>query len=96
MPLSLTILTSAFPAERRGAVVGIWGAIGGLTVASGPVMGGGITQGVDWRWIIWVNAPIGLIAAALSCLRLSESRAIGSRLELPGLALVSAAAISLV
>src|SRR5580693_7746366 len=51
MPLSLTILTSAFPVEKRGAVVGIWGGIAGLAVAAGPLIGGGITQGLDWHWI---------------------------------------------
>ncbi len=96
MPLSLTILTSAFPAERRGTVVGIWGAIGGLAVASGPVIGGAITQGIDWHWIFWVNVPIGLVAVALSRLRLPETRIGDAGLDLPGVALVTAAAISLV
>jgi EmrB/QacA subfamily drug resistance transporter len=96
MPLSLTILTSAFPPERRGAVVGMWGAIGGLAVASGPVIGGAITQGIDWHWIFWVNVPIAAAAIVLSRLRLPETRAGAPRLDLPGLALVPAAAISLV
>src|SRR5258706_5897126 len=47
MPLSLTILTAAFPPERRGAIVGLWGGIGGLAVAAGPLVGGGITQWLD-------------------------------------------------
>src|SRR5207302_5086013 len=51
MPLSLTILTTAFPPERRGAVVGIWGGIAGLAVASGPLVGGAVTQGFDWHWV---------------------------------------------
>jgi EmrB/QacA subfamily drug resistance transporter len=96
MPLSLTILTSAFPPERRGAVVGIWGAIGGLAVASGPVIGGAITQGIDWQWIFWVNVPIGTAAMALARLRLPETRAGAAEPDVPGLALVTAAAISLV
>jgi MFS family permease len=57
MPLSLTILTSAFPIEKRGAVVGIWGGIAGVAVAAGPLIGGGITQGLNWHWIFWVNVP---------------------------------------
>jgi EmrB/QacA subfamily drug resistance transporter len=96
MPLSLTILTSAFPPERRGAVVGIWGAIGGMAIASGPVIGGAITQGIDWHWIFWVNVPIGLAAFGLSRRHLIETRGPGSRLDLPGLVLVTAAAIALV
>jgi MFS family permease len=96
MPLSLTILSAAFPAERRGAVVGIWGAIGGLAVASGPVIGGAITQGIDWHWIFWVNVPIGLAAIALARVRLDESYGPPSRVDLLGLGLVTAAALSLV
>jgi EmrB/QacA subfamily drug resistance transporter len=96
MPLSLTLLTAAFPPERRGAVVGIWGAIGGLAIAAGPVVGGAITQGIDWHWIFWVNVPIGLLAAVLSAHRLTESRGPASRLDLPGLGLVTAASVTLV
>ena len=48
-PLSLTILASAFPAERRGAIVGIMGAIGGLAIAGGPLVGGAVVQGLDWH-----------------------------------------------
>jgi EmrB/QacA subfamily drug resistance transporter len=96
MPLSLTILTAAFPPERRGAVVGIWGGVAGLGVASGPVIGGAITQGVDWHWIFWVNVPIGVATALLSRARLAESRGPRVRLDLPGLVLLSSGAIALV
>jgi EmrB/QacA subfamily drug resistance transporter len=96
MPLSLTILTAAFPAERRGAVVGMWGAIGGLAVASGPVIGGAITQGIDWHWIFWVNVPIGCVALALTRLRIDETYGPRQPLDLTGLVLVTAAAVGLV
>ena len=96
MPLSLTILTAAFPAEQRGAVVGIWGAISGLAIASGPVIGGAITQGLDWHWIFWVNVPVGLATVILSRRRLAETHGPTARLDLPGLGLVTAGAISLV
>src|SRR5215472_10220519 len=59
-PLSLTILTAAFPAERRGAVVGIWGGVAGLATATGPLVGGAVIEGLSWHWIFWVNVPIGL------------------------------------
>jgi len=49
MPLSLTILVSAFGPKRRAAIVGIWGGIGGLAIASGPLVGGAVTQGLDWH-----------------------------------------------
>jgi EmrB/QacA subfamily drug resistance transporter len=96
MTLSLTILTSSFPLERRGAIVGLWGAIGGLAVAGGPVIGGAITDGLDWHWIFWVNVPIGIVTIALTQTRLRESRGNEDRLDLPGLALAAAAATSLV
>ncbi len=96
MPLSLTLLTAAFPSERRGAVVGVWGGIAGLAVASGPLVGGAVTQGLDWQWVFWVNVPIGLVAAILSALRLAESRGAATRLDLPGAGLAAGAAVGLV
>jgi EmrB/QacA subfamily drug resistance transporter len=90
MPLGLTLLTSAFPAERRGAVVGIWGGVAGLAVASGPLIGGAVTQGLNWHWIFWVNVPVGVLAATGSRLRLTESRGPATRLDLPALVLVAA------
>jgi EmrB/QacA subfamily drug resistance transporter len=89
MPLSLTILTSAFPAEKRGAVVGIWGSIAGLAVAAGPLIGGGLTQGLSWHWIFWVNVPIGVSAIVGAALLLPESFGPRARLDVPALALVS-------
>ena len=94
-PLSLTILTSAFPADRRGAIVGAWGGIGGLAVAIGPMIGGAVTQGLSWHWIFWVNVPIGIAAAALATVKLPESRGAQSKLDVPGMLLVSAGAVSI-
>ncbi|MGH2485340.1 MAG: MFS transporter, partial [Ktedonobacterales bacterium] len=96
MPLSLTILTGAFPRERRGTIVGLWGGIGGLAVAAGPLVGGAIAQGLDWHWIFWVNVPIGLAATVLSVVFLSESHGPATRLDLPAVALVSGGALGLV
>ena len=67
-PLALTILASAFPASRRGAIVGIWGGLGGLAVAGGPLVGGAVVQGLDWHWVFWINVPIGALAASGSLL----------------------------
>ena len=89
MPLGLTLLTSAFPAERRGAVVGIWGGVAGLAVASGPLVGGAVTQDLNWHWIFWVNVPIGILAIAGSRLRLADSRGPSSHLDLPALVLIA-------
>ena len=96
MPLSLTILTSAFGPERRGAIVGIWGGIGGLAVATGPLVGGAITQGFNWHWIFWVNAPIGVAAVLLSMLRLPETKGPATRLDVVAAALVGLGAMFVV
>src|SRR5947209_1084910 len=96
MPLSLTILVSAFGPTRRAAVVGIWGGIGGLAIASGPLVGGAVTQGLDWHWIFWVNVPIGLIATLFSRVQLAESHGPATRLDLPAATLASAGAIAIV
>lgn len=92
-PLSLTILTSAFPPARRGAVVGIWGGIGGLAIAGGPLVGGAVVQGLSWHWIFWLNVPIGLAAAVCSAAWLPESRGSSRRLDLPAVPLVAGGAV---
>src|SRR3954453_20716740 len=89
MPLTLTILSAAVPAERRGLALGAWGGIGGLAVAIGPLVGGAVVSGVSWHWIFWLNVPIGLVLAPLAFLRLNESHGPSGKLDLPGLALVS-------
>src|SRR5881296_779868 len=73
MPLTLTILSAAVPANRRALALGIWGGIGGLAIAIGPLVGGAIVSGISWHWIFWLNVPIGLVLAPLALLRLNES-----------------------
>ncbi|MFD9728118.1 DHA2 family efflux MFS transporter permease subunit [Streptomyces sp. NPDC059072] len=89
MPLTLTLLTAAVPAARRGMALGIYGAVTGLAVASGPLIGGSLTEHISWQWIFWLNVPIGLALIPLGRLRLAESTAPGSRLDVPGTLLVS-------
>src|SRR6266581_3570013 len=96
LPLSLTILTAAFPAERRGAIIGIYGGLAGLAVAIGPLVGGAVTEGLDWHWIFWVNVPIGIAASLLSRRLLPESHGAPARLDLPGVAFVSVGVVCLV
>jgi EmrB/QacA subfamily drug resistance transporter len=96
MPLSLTILTSAFGPDRRATIVGLWGGIGGLAVAAGPLVGGAITQGVSWHWIFWVNVPIGIAAVLLSLVQLPESKGPATRLDPLAAALVGVGAMLLV
>jgi len=89
MPLGMTLLTSAFPVERRGAILGIWQGIAGLAVASGPLVGGALTQGASWHWIFWINVPVGVLAAIGARLHLKESYGARQPLDLPALALVT-------
>jgi EmrB/QacA subfamily drug resistance transporter len=96
MPLGLALLSAAFPPERRGAAIGIYSAITGLAVASGPFVGGAVVQGLDWEWIFWLNVPIGLLAIPLVLTRIDESFGKDTALDIPGLALVSGAALGIV
>ncbi|MFE1026825.1 MFS transporter [Streptomyces sp. NPDC058818] len=89
MPLTLTLLTAAVPAERRGMAYGIWGAVNGLAVASGPLVGGSLTEHISWQWIFWLNVPLGLALLPLARLRLAESYGTGAPLDLPGTLLAS-------
>jgi EmrB/QacA subfamily drug resistance transporter len=95
MPLTLTLISAAFPAEKRGAAIGLWGGIAGLAVAAGPVVGGGVIDGLDWHWIFWLNVPIGLALIPLGLLRLTESHGPRPQLDLRGLALAGAGVLGL-
>jgi EmrB/QacA subfamily drug resistance transporter len=96
MPLTLTLLSEAFPAGRRGVALGVWAGISGLGVALGPVVGGAIVSGISWHWIFWVNIPVGLVVAPLAYARLAESRGINGRVDLPGVVLATAGLFGIV
>ncbi len=96
MPLTLTILSAAVPAERRGVALGAWGGISGLAVAFGPLVGGAVVSGISWHWIFWLNVPIGLVLVPLALLRLDETRGPADRFDLPGLGLASAGLFGIV
>ncbi|KMS69605.1 major facilitator transporter [Streptomyces viridochromogenes] len=89
MPLTLTLLTAAVPAAKRGMAYGIWGAVNGLAVASGPLIGGSLTEHISWQWIFWLNVPLGLALLPPARLRLTESYGTGSALDVPGTLLAS-------
>ncbi len=95
-PLTLTLLSAAVPAERRGLALGAWGGIGGLAVALGPLVGGAIVQGISWQWIFWLNVPIGVVLVPLALRRLGESHGPSARLDLPGLGLASIGLLGIV
>ncbi len=89
LPLSMTLLSAAVPAERRGAALGVWGAVSGLGVAVGPVVGGAVVEGAAWQWIFWLNVPIGLIVIPIAIRGLRESYGPSRRLDVPGVILAS-------
>jgi len=96
LPLSLSILTTAFPAERRGMIIGIYGGLAGLAVAMGPIIGGAVTQGIDWHWIFWINVPIAAVALPFALRLLPETHGAPERLDLLGVALITAGVVAIV
>jgi EmrB/QacA subfamily drug resistance transporter len=96
VPLGLALLSAAFPPERRGAAIGMFSAITGLAVASGPLIGGAVVQGLAWQWIFWINVPIGALAVPLVLTKMRESHGTDTSLDLRGLALVTGGVLGFV
>jgi EmrB/QacA subfamily drug resistance transporter len=94
-PLTLTLISAAFPAEKRGAAIGLWGGIAGLAVAAGPVVGGAVVDGINWHWIFWLNVPLGVALIPLGLARLTESFGPRPQLDLVGLPLAAAGMLGL-
>ncbi|HEX7255295.1 MAG TPA: DHA2 family efflux MFS transporter permease subunit [Gaiellaceae bacterium] len=95
-PLTLTILSDVFPREKRGLALGAWSGIAGLAVASGPLVGGAVVDGISWQWIFWLNVPIGILLVPLALRFLRETHGPAGGLDLPGLALASGGLLGLV
>src|SRR5918995_2403868 len=96
LPLTLTLLSEAFPAGRRGLVLGLWSGLSGLAVALGPLVGGAVVEGISWHWIFWINVPIGIALVPLALRFLTESHGPARELDLPGLALAAGGLFALV
>ena len=96
-PASLALLPALFPDPReRGTAIGIWGGVGALALAFGPLTGGWLSEHVSWGWIFLINAPIGIATAVLAGLSIPAGRRSTSRgLDLPGLAASSIALFAL-
>jgi EmrB/QacA subfamily drug resistance transporter len=94
--LGLALVGAAFPPERRGSALGIFFAITGLAVASGPLVGGAIAEGIEWPWIFWLNVPIGLALLPFALRRMPESFGPDAGVDVRGLALVTLGAFGLV
>jgi EmrB/QacA subfamily drug resistance transporter len=91
LPLSLTLLAAAVPERKRSLAIGLWGGINGMAIAVGPLVGGAVTEGLDWQWIFWINLPVGLIAVPLVLWAVRESRGADHSLDLLGMLLVCSA-----
>jgi EmrB/QacA subfamily drug resistance transporter len=86
-PATLSIIAATFPPHQRGTAIGIWAGTSALALAIGPLVGGLITEHLDWSWIFFINVPVGALAVAASFLFIDESRdSTHVRLDLPGLA----------
>jgi EmrB/QacA subfamily drug resistance transporter len=95
MPLAMALLSATFPPEERAKALGIFSGLTGLALIAGPVVGGVIAEGLAWQWIFWLNIPIGLIAIPLARRRIPESLGPGTAVDIPGVALVTGAALAL-
>ncbi len=92
MPQTLTILTTVFPPQRRGAAFGIWGAVAGVATIAGPTLGGLLVTAFDWRWIFFVNLPIGAVVLGLSFVLIPDMKpGRRHRLDIVGVVLASGA-----
>src|SRR5215469_3260143 len=96
IPLTLTLLSAAVAPARRGLALGAWGAVGGLAIAIGPLVGGAVVEGASWQWIFWLNVPIGIALLPVARARLTESYGQATRLDMPGLVLASAGLLGIV
>ena len=96
MPLAMALLSAVFPREERSKALGIFSAVTGLALIAGPVAGGAIADGLAWRWIFWINLPVGAIVIPLIVRRIRESVGSDTGLDVVGLALITVAAMSVV
>jgi EmrB/QacA subfamily drug resistance transporter len=86
-PATLGIITATFPPRQRGTAIGIWAGTSAMALAIGPLVGGVLTEKVNWSWIFFINVPVGVVAVAVAFWAIDESRDMSSeqRLDLPGL-----------
>ena len=96
MPLSLALLAGAVPAKLRPMAIGIWGGVAGLGVATGPLIGGAVVEGLTWHAIFWLNVPVGVVAVVLVFAALSETYGRRVRLDVAGLALAATGVFGIV
>lgn len=97
MPLSLSLISNAFPPEERGRAIGIWSAVSVSSIALGPVIGGAIVEYFSWGWIFLINVPIGILALLVTQAVVRESRDESGTVatDVPGTVLITAGIASL-
>jgi len=96
MPLALTLLGAAVPADRRSRALGVFAGVAGLAVPVGPLLGGAVVTGISWPWIFWINIPVAAVLIPLALTRIGESSGPGARLDPGALLLATAAAFGIV
>jgi EmrB/QacA subfamily drug resistance transporter len=86
-PATLSIITATFPPRQRGTAIGIWAGVSALALAIGPLVGGLLSEHVDWSWIFFVNVPVGMVAVVAAFVFIDESRdtSRNQRADVPGL-----------
>jgi EmrB/QacA subfamily drug resistance transporter len=94
LPATLSIISATFPPHLRGTAIGIWAGVSAMALAIGPLIGGLLTEHIDWSWIFFVNVPVGVVGFVVGRLVIGESRDTSEeqRLDVPGL-LASAAGL---
>jgi len=96
LPMAFSLLSAGFPPQRRAWAIGIFSSVTGMAVASGPVVGGAVAQGIAWQWIFWLNVPIGLVMVPLILTRLPLSDRNRASLDPVGLVLATGGALGIV
>src|SRR4051812_25229925 len=86
-PATLSIITATFPPRQRGTAIGIWAGISALALAIGPIVGGLLTEKINWSWIFFINVPIGVLGVLAARVFIDESRDSSREqsLDVPGL-----------
>jgi EmrB/QacA subfamily drug resistance transporter len=96
LPLALALLSAAFLPQRRAWALGIFSSVTGIAVLAGPVVGGAVTQGLDWPWVFWLNVPIGLAMVPLIMTRIPAAGRVRARLDPVGLLLAAVSGLGII
>jgi EmrB/QacA subfamily drug resistance transporter len=86
-PQTMAVITRTFPADRRGAAMGLWGGVAGLATLVGPILGGVLVDQLGWQWIFFVNVPVGVVAFALAWVLVPALPRHSHRFDVPGVVL---------